>query len=103
MIFLRSIIQGLYVKLIFLDPTKPVKALMLKYWEIELDLPRDIIPREENWPEEDVDLIDHRLIPFLKHSVDVYPKEHVYANQGGKIKTVKFMQNYEKVCASVIG
>lgn len=39
---------------------------------------------KENWPEEDLHVINHRLIMVLNFSVDVYPKVQVYVNQKEK-------------------
>lgn len=46
--------------------------------------PQDVVPRKETWPEEDLDVINHRLIMVLNLSVDVYPKVQVYVNQKEK-------------------
>lgn len=47
-------------------------------------------PYGQNWPKEDVDLINGRLIMVHYHSADVYLKVQIAINQGGKriIKSV---------------
>lgn len=41
-------------------------------WESESEHLPDIMPTEENWPEEDLGLINDKLITVLNHSTNVY-------------------------------
>lgn len=71
----------------------------------KLKHPQVISRTEENWPEEDSDLIIDifvRLIVVLNHSVYVYLKIQIAEDQRCE-RIVKLVQKYKKICAAVIG
>ena len=51
---------------------------------------------EKNWPKEDVDLINGRLIMILNHLAGIYLKVQVAIDQRGKwiIKSVQNMRKF---------